>query len=332
MKKLKKNSLIVALVFCIGSALSLPANAANTKVKFTVFPAVTASMGVYIADQMGFFEKNGIEIQYVNASTGTSATQTLVAGATDFTISDLTGAANAIKAGADLKFVSGQFRYFHGALYCQKEISAEGGYPKNMKNLIGKKIGITGVGAATDSYTRYSLIRAGVNPKLVTIVPIGGAPSLLAAFLAKSVDCVTAYQPMQLQMKDASVLVDWQAGEGPREFQNYSFNAIVTTGAYAKKDLKTVKAVAQSMKDAVIFASDSKNSAAIAEKVLKFFPGLSLADLTTILTSTSQTYSYSISTTNLANAQKVFTAVVGPWPIKVNSSLIVSGVRNIILK
>jgi NitT/TauT family transport system substrate-binding protein len=332
LKKLKKNSLIVALVFCIGSALSLPANAANTKVRFTVFPAITASMGVYIADQMGFFEKNGIEIQYVNASTGTSATQTLVAGATDFTISDITGAANAIKAGADLKFVSGQFRYFHGALYCQKEISAAGGYPKNMKNLIGKKIGITGVGAATDSYTRYSLIRAGVNPKLVTIVPIGGAPSLLAAFLAKSVDCVTAYQPMQLQMPDASVLVDWQAGEGPREFKNYSFNAIVTTDTYAKKNLKTVKAVAQSMKEAVNFASDAKNSAAIAEKVLKFFPGLTLADLTTILTATSQTYSYTISTSNLSNAQKVFTAVVGPWPIKNNGSLIVTGVRNIILK
>jgi NitT/TauT family transport system substrate-binding protein len=332
LKKLKKNSLIVALVFCIGSALSIPANAATTKVKFTVFPAVTASMGVYIADQMGFFEKNGIEIQYVNASTGTSALQTLLAGATDYTISDLTGAANAIKAGADLKFVSGQFRYFHGALYCQKEISAEGGYPKNMKNLIGKKIGITGVGAATDTYTRYSLTRAGVNPKLVTIVPIGGAPSLLAAFLAKSVDCITAYQPMQLQLKDASILVDWQAGEGPKEFGNYLFNGIVTTNAYASKNLKTVKAVAQSMKDAAKFAGDSKNSAAIAEKVLKFFPGSTLADLTEVLTATSGTYTYTISTSNLLNAQKVFTSVVGPWPIKNNSELIVTGVRSIILK
>jgi NitT/TauT family transport system substrate-binding protein len=332
LKKLKKNSLIVALVFCIGSALSIPANAATTKVKFTVFPAVTASMGVYIADQMGFFEKNGIEIQYVNASTGTSALQTLLAGATDYTISDLTGAANAVKAGADLKFVSGQFRYFHGALYCQKEISAAGGYPKNMKNLIGKKIGITGVGAATDTYTRYSLTRAGVNPKLVTIVPIGGAPSLLAAFLAKSVDCITAYQPMQLQLKDASILVDWQAGEGPKEFGNYLFNGIVTTNAYATKNLKTVKAVAQSMKDAAKFAGDSKNSAAIAEKVLKFFPGSTLADLTEVLTATSGTYAYTISTSNLSNAQKVFTSVVGPWPIKNNSELIVTGVRSIILK
>ena len=332
MKQLRKTRLIVALLFCFGSAFSIPANAANTKVKFTVFPAVTASMGVYIADQMGFFEKNGIELQYVNASTGTSALQTLVAGATDFTISDITGSANAIKAGADLKFVSGQFKYFHGALYCQNEISSEGGYPKNMKNLIGKKIGITGVGAATDSYTRYSLIKAGVNPKLVTIVPIGGAPSLLAAFLAKSVDCITAYQPMQLQMKDASVMVNWQAGEGPREFSNYLFNGIVTTGAYAKKDLMTVKAVAQSMKDATIYAGNPKNSAAIAEKVLKFFPGMSLADLTAVLTSTSDTYTYTVSTTNLSNAQKVYTTVVGPWPIKNNGSLIVTGIRSIILK
>jgi hypothetical protein len=50
------------------------------------------------------------------------------------------------------------------------------------------------------------------------------------------------------------------------------------------------------------------------------------------LTATSQTYSYSISTTNLANAQKVFKAVVGPWPIQRNGDLIVTGVRSIILR
>jgi hypothetical protein len=57
-----------------------------------------------------------------------------------------------------------------------------------------------------------------------------------------------------------------------------------------------------------------------------------LADLTAVLTSTSGTYSYGISTSNLANAQKVFKAVVGTWPIKNNGDLIVSGVRGIILK
>ena len=86
------------------------------------------------------------------------------------------------------------------------------------------------------------------------------------------------------------------------------------------------------MKDATTFAGDPKNSAAIAAKVLQFFPGMTLADLTAVLTSTSDTYSYSITTSQLANAQKVFTAVVGPWPIKNNAALIVTGVRNIILK
>ena len=331
--KLRKNlRVLVIAISCFSITSVAPVNAANTTVKFTVFPAVTASMGVYVADAMGYFEKNGITIQYVNAATGTSALQTLLAGSTDFIISDLTGTANAIKAGADIGFVSGQFKYFHGALYCQKEISAAGGWPSNMKNLVGKKIGITGVGAATDTYTRYSLIKAGIDPKQVTIIPIGGAPSLIAAFLAKSVDCVTAYQPMQAQLKDASVLVNWESGEGPREFKKYSFNGIVTSKSFARSNQKTVKAVARAMKEASNYASSETNASALAPKVLKFFPGLALADMKTILEATAKTHSNAITGVNLVNARRVYSAVVGPWPIEKNSTLIVRGVRNIIRK
>jgi NitT/TauT family transport system substrate-binding protein len=332
LKMRKSLKILLVAISCFSIVGVAPVNAANVTVKFTVFPAITASMGVYVADAMGYFEKNGITIQYVNAATGTSALQTLLAGSTDFIISDITGTANAIKAGADIGFVSGQFQYFHGALYCQKEISAAGGWPSNMKNLVGKKIGITGVGAATDSYTRYSLIKAGVDPKNVSIIPIGGAPSLVAAFLAKSVDCVTAFQPMQAQLKDASVMVNWESGEGPREFRNYSFNGIVTSKSYAKRNQKTTRAVAQAMKEASIYASNERNAGAISEKVLKFFPGLSLADMKTILEATAKTHSHAISGANIVNAQRVYRTVVGPWPIEKNSSLIVPGVRNIILK
>lgn len=332
--KIYKRSLGLFSILMLSAAtvVAVPAQAANKTVKFTVFPAVTASNGVYVADALGFFEKNGVTIQYVNAATGTSALQTLLAGSTDFIITDLTGAANAIKAGADIGFVSGQFQYFHGALYCQKEISAAGGWPTNMKNLVGKRIGITGVGAATDTYTRYSLLKAGVDPKSVTIVPIGGAPSLVAAFLAKSVDCVTAFQPMQAQLKDASVMVNWEKGEGPKEFTNYMFNGIATTRTFANANQATVKAVAQAMKDASNYANEAKNAGTIAEKILKFYPGLALADMKQIIESTSQTHSYKINSASILNAARVYRAVVGTWPVKNNTALVLPGVRRIVLQ
>lgn len=306
---------------CGGSGTSsASAGTAQTrvqKVKFTIFPAATVSMGVYVADALGFFAKHDVAVQYVSVGTGSSALQVLAAGGTDFALSDPTGVANARKSGSDAVFAAGQFSRFAAEIACQPSMKVNSSYPDSMKSLVGKKIGITSPGSATDFFSRYSLKAAGVDPSSVQLIPIGGVPQLIAAFKAKSVDCITAYQPIQQKIGNAQAVLDWQAGQGPKEFDNYLMNGIVTSKRYADSHATAVKDLALAMKDATTFASDPNNAAEIAQKTLKFFPGLDIATLTKILKDIAGTYTYRVTETQIANAAVVYQAVTGnAYPAK----------------
>jgi NitT/TauT family transport system substrate-binding protein len=309
----------LGLVCVIGAAASSGAAAPNRteranaiNVRVTVFPAAIPSLGVYIADAMGFFEKNNINISYVNVGTGSSAIQALVSGSTDFTISDVTGVTLARRnTGADVRFVSGQFSRFMGALQCRPGSGVTGAYPAVMKRLEGKKIGITAPGSSTDTYVRYSMIEAGADPAKATIIGIGGVPNLVAAIQAGSVDCITSYQPIQrLVAGKVDTVVNWATGQGPQVFaKDYSYNGMVTTNGYAKNNPGAARLFANAMREATTFGADPKNAATIAARTVKFFPGLDVATLTGIIEDTAPTLGYTVTRKNVANAVKVFNTI-----------------------
>jgi len=282
------------------------------KVRFTVFPGALASMGVYIADAMGFFEAEGLEIEYVNASTGTSSIQLLVGNQTDFAITDVPAVANARASGADVVLVAGQFTRFSGQLVCREgAISSDASYPEVMAALEGRKVGITGPGSSTDTYTRYSLIDAGVDPSEVEILPIGGIPQLLAALESEAIDCATAYQPMQLQLTDDRVIVDWQGGEGPAAFGDYLYNAIGASASFAEENPEIIERLGRAMSAAADFGNDPGNAEAIAAATIGFFEGLSEEDLATTTKQIAGTYGAAITDTQIDNCAKVYEAAYG---------------------
>ena len=281
-------------------------------VRFTVFPGAIPSMGVYVADGMGFFAEEGITLEYVTVGTGSSALQVLAAGETDFTISDLTGTASARTAGADVVFVSAQFHRFMAELVCQPDFELpDGGYPATMEALAGATLGITAPGSATDTYLRYSMIAAGVDPASAEIIPIGGVPQLLAAFDARSVECLVAYQPMQSLLPEHQSAVDWEAGEGPDAFDTYVFNGIVTSESFDAESPDVVRRVAAAMEKAVTFASDPNNADVIAENTVQFFEGLDQETLAQIVRDGAGTYGYEITPEHIANAAEVYQATSG---------------------
>jgi len=289
-----------------------PAAGEKQTVRFTVFPGAMASMGVYIADALGFFDKQGITLEYVNVATGSSALQVLASGQTDFAISDVTGTATARAAGSDIVFASGQFTRFAGELACRTDLQVDGdAYPDTMKSLAGKKIGITAPGSSTDTYLRYSMIEAGVDPAQAQIIPIGGIPQLVAAMQSGNVDCVTAYQPMHQQLGDVQVLVNWQAGEGPDTFSDYSYNGIATSGRFAGANPDAVRKVAAAMKDAAAFGNEAGNAAEIAEKTVTFFQGFDEQVLQEVTAELAGTFGADITEQQLENAATVFKAVTG---------------------
>ncbi len=300
-----------------------------TTVNFTVYPAATPSQGIFIADAEGFFAKQGIKPHYVSVGTGSSSLQVLAAGQTDFTILDLTAVATSRAAGSNIVFASGQETKFAAELACQSGLSVnDTSYPGNMKALIGKSIGITGVGAATDTYTRYSLIAAGVDPSKVKIVPLGGLPQLLAGLQSKAVDCVTAYEPLQTHLPAGTIsLLNWAAGDGPSEFKDYLFNGIATTETYAAAHPDIVKKVKAALQEASDYGNNPANAADIAKKTLQFYTGTDLATLTAVAKGMAGTFGANITQTQVDNAAKVYKAVYGKDFPSTYAQLIAAPVR-----
>jgi NitT/TauT family transport system substrate-binding protein len=288
-------------------------SASVTKVRFTIFPAAFPSLGVYIADAMGYFKQEGVQPDYVNAPTGSSALQVMSSGQTDFIISGYTDLALARKeSGLDGVLVAGQFKSFDAALDCRPgTVLAGQGYPGAMSTIATKTVGITSPGSATDTYLRYSLIAAGATPDDHNIIAAGGVPNLLSAFQASRVDCVTAYEPMQITLDKGAVqtVLNWGTNQGPPLLHNYIFNGIATTAKYSAAHPSIVKAVSLAMKRAVAFGSDPANAPAIAKATLKFFPGLSEQALETAVRNTAPTFGYTITPAAGANALKVYNTV-----------------------
>jgi NitT/TauT family transport system substrate-binding protein len=285
---------------------------ANIAVKVTVFPAATPSLGVYIADALGFFSKNHIDIQYANVGTGSAALQALVSGSTDFTISDVTGVTLARRnTGIDVRFVAGQFTRFMGALQCRNGAGISGSYPDAMKQLVGKKVGITAPGSSTDTYLRYTLLQAGVDPSKVSIIGIGGVPNLVAAIQAGSVDCITSYQPVQQLIKGkVTTLVDWAKGQGPKVFaDNYPYNGLITSSAYAQKHPGTVRLFANAMREADNYGKDPAHAGQIASKVIQFFPGIDPDVLQSLIADMAPTFGFQMNRGAVGNAAKVFNGI-----------------------
>jgi NitT/TauT family transport system substrate-binding protein len=316
-----------------GASSAKTEQAAPVKVRFTVFPGAAPSLGVYIADAMGFFQRNGLEVEYANVGTGTSALQVLLSGNTDFIISDITGAALARKnSGATVVFASGQFRRFMAALQCRPESGVTGSYPAAMRQLEGKRIGITGPGSATDTYLRFTMLAAGANPARASIIPVGGVPNLIAAVQAGSIDCLISYQPIQGELGSrVRTIVNFATGQGPPIFaRDYLFNGIATSTAFAGRNPVTVRRVAAAMRQASVFGSNTANAATIAQRVARFFPGIEQSQLLAMVRGTAPTLGHRITRGSIQNALRVYNNIRPDDTVSYpNASFIAPSVRDL---
>jgi ABC-type nitrate/sulfonate/bicarbonate transport system substrate-binding protein len=133
-------------------------------------------------------------------------------------------------------------------------------YPEMLKDLKGLKIGITTVGAGTDTALRFLLKQAGLTPNDVTIIPVGGQTQQVAGIKNGVIDGAIAVEPAQSEavygMKIAKMVLDIEGGQGPAMFTNYAYNGLWTTGSWLQKNPDKAKAVVAAIVDAQTMIND----------------------------------------------------------------------------
>jgi NitT/TauT family transport system substrate-binding protein len=200
------------------------------------------ALPAWIAKDAGIFEKNGLDVQLVFFSGGTTAVMALISA--DTPIAQLAGPAviNSVMAGSDATLIVGGVTSLNYYLMGRPEI-------KTPEQLKGGSVAISRFGSSSDFIARYALSKVGLTPgKDVAIVQIGSTTARVDAALSGRVQATVVQPPASIiaQKKGMTVLADL-----PKLGLVYQHTSAATTRRYVREHPDIVRRYVKSQVDAV---------------------------------------------------------------------------------
>ena len=292
------NLITAALACALSFSTSASAQSgAPTTVRSAIPPAVLSSIVPWVADGLGLWKKAGLESTYVSAS-GSSLLQVVASNSADLTLLDVGGAASGLANKAfDPVFVAGIYSAYPGQLLCRDGAVPAGLSGKALIQHLSKiKLGITGPGSGTDTFTRLEMHEAGVTPIPQNIITVGGTPLLIAAVEAKSVDCIWAIMPIGLLLGNkVTPAIDYIKGEGSQRLRGkYLYTGYIFDRKQAERYPEFTKKVGLVMREATRYIADPANNAALTEMLAPKFVGLSKEHLSKMLAISGPTFDWGV--------------------------------------
>jgi len=170
------------ILLTVLALLSASATHGEDKVRFSVAAVTGSYMDEFVALEKGYHREEGINPEMLRIGGGI-ATQALIAGDLHFSTS-AGSALTAMLRGAEIKVVYTNIDRPGYQLWSgQPEI-------KTLRDLIGKRVGVTSRGDTQELSTRLLLRKHGIDPNSVVYVAVGFGAQRLAALQAGAIDAV----------------------------------------------------------------------------------------------------------------------------------------------
>ncbi len=186
--RLTAKSLAVGVLLACASSAS-----AQTTVRMGLaVPNYGPYAPVHAAEELGYYKENGIKPEITAYRGGAAAQEALAAGAVDILSFFPPGAALAVKKGIKEKVVG----IGSATPYGWHIVVMTNSPYKSVKDLAGKKIGITAKGSTTDFYALWAANRAGVP---VETIPVGAA-SLIPTLKSGQIDAAVLNSPLPFKL------------------------------------------------------------------------------------------------------------------------------------
>ncbi len=278
---MKRSVLAVLVLGLLVGPLGTVAGQAQglTKVKQAGFKVIDLAVP-FIAKKQGFFEKNGLDWEYMEIDSGKLGAAALLSGNAQFTDFAIDDTAALQKQGKDPILIYSMVNSLTMDLVVRNDVlekakvTPRSPLDDRLRALKGLTFGITRPGAVTQLFPTYMLKKAGFNPeKDATFVQIGGGQALVAAIKAKKIDAfmLSAPAPYLVERdKVGTVLIKNSAGDGPPEFADFAFECIAVLRSWAEANSRTVEAYIRSMNQAYEWMVANRDAAVGALK--SFFP------------------------------------------------------------
>jgi NitT/TauT family transport system substrate-binding protein len=145
-----------------------------------------------LAEQLGEYKKNGLEIELVNFKGGSQALTAVIGGSAEVVSGYYDHCVNLAARNQHLQAFVVYDRYPGLVLGVSPRHTAEIG---SVRDLAGRKVGVSAPGSSTDFFLKYMLAKAGVPTDAAAVIGIGLDATSVAAMEQGTVDAAVMLDP-----------------------------------------------------------------------------------------------------------------------------------------
>jgi NitT/TauT family transport system substrate-binding protein len=192
-----------------------PAAMAQTKVTVAQSSQSLSFSVLYVAQKLGYFKDEGLDVDLVVAGGSPKALAALVGGSAQFAVGVLSDAIAARRKGLnDISEIAALVNGYTMPLLIRekvaaaRKITATTPIAERIAALKGLRVGVTTPGAGRDLLVRYLAISNGLRPDTdLEILPVGGLDTTRAAMQTGRIDVCTCLPPVDVIMMKSGVAI-----------------------------------------------------------------------------------------------------------------------------
>src|SRR5436853_2302111 len=230
-------------------ALSLTSGFAAAQSKITVAVgggACLCYLPTVLAKQLGEYDKAGLAVELVDLKGGSDALKAVLGGSADVVSGYFDHCVNLAAKKQELQAFVVYDRYPGLVLVVSPSHNSE---IKSIKDLAGKKVGVSAPGSSTDFFLKFLLKKNGLDPTSASVIGVGLNATAVAAMEQGQVDAAVMADPavtvLQGNHPDLRILSDTRTQQDTLALfgGEYPGGALYSTAAWVASHEKEVQAL-----------------------------------------------------------------------------------------
>jgi NitT/TauT family transport system substrate-binding protein len=188
-----------------------------------------------LAQRLGYFEREGLDVELIYTKGGSEAAEALVSGSVDYAGNAIDHAISAQERGKTLVMIA-DFMNEPGVTFLVRP--QDKGKYASFKDMKGKTVGVTSPGSATHVLGVWMAKQAGISRDDIKFVGVGGGATMPAALAGGQVDAAIGNDPYASQMvKDGRAAIFLELFKAPDVKRAIGFSSYCFTGALTRGDV-----------------------------------------------------------------------------------------------
>jgi len=227
--------------------LMSPLAAAQSKITIAVGGgACLCYLPTVLARQLGEFEKAGLAVDLVDLKGGSDALKAVLGGSADVVSGYFDHCVNLAAKKQELQAFVVYDRYPGLVLVVSPSHTGE---INSIKDLAGKKVGVSAPGSSTDFFLKYMLKKNGLDPASAAVIGVGLGATAVAAMEQGQIDAAVMLDPsvtvLQGKHADLKILSDTRTQKDTLAVfgGEYPGGALYSTTAWVSSHEKEVQAL-----------------------------------------------------------------------------------------